>query len=179
MKTKNSNIQLKLNCYSNGKQLYSFKLNKNKLLVGSAEHADIQINDQTISHYHALIYITPELDGFQIIDLQSINGIFVNEKKVDQSFVNTDDKLKLGTFQFIIEEDHSEKVSESSFINTETEVELISSTSEVTNGLKPIEGFTVIDGEYCDITFSDYTEKQTLNSLKTKDIASSYVDNDI
>ena len=63
-------------CYEQGEVRWRFDLSKRKLLVGSFDHADIQLDDPHISTYHAMMTIDNGI--INVIDLQSDNGVWVN-----------------------------------------------------------------------------------------------------
>src|SRR5262245_38113296 len=55
------------------------------LVVGRGEDCDIVINDQSVSRRHARI--SPRPGGYNIIDLQSTNGTFVNDRAVRRASI--------------------------------------------------------------------------------------------
>ena len=60
----------------------NFVLSKKKLLIGSSEKCDIIIKDQKISSYHAMLILNND-GGAKLIDLDSNNGSFINNEKVE------------------------------------------------------------------------------------------------
>lgn len=69
--------------------------------LGRSDDIDVVVSDPSISHRHALIL--KRTDGFQITDLNSTNGTFVNKYRVEQPVKLAEgDKLTLGdvTFKF-------------------------------------------------------------------------------
>jgi two-component system cell cycle response regulator len=65
------------------------------LVVGRAPDADLVVEDETVSRYHARI--TPDREGgFTIEDLHSANGTFVGAKRVTRSPLVTGDQVQLG-----------------------------------------------------------------------------------
>jgi len=73
-----------------------------KSLIGRGDNADVQANedDATLSTIHAQLEYTPE--GFVIADLQSTNGVYVNNHKIEESIIKGGDIVRLGntTFRF-------------------------------------------------------------------------------
>ncbi|MBF0474488.1 MAG: FHA domain-containing protein [Deltaproteobacteria bacterium] len=69
-------IILKLN--NNIVQEYSF--DKDLVTIGRRDDNDIQIDNQAVSSHHAKI--VKEDDGFYVYDLNSLNGTFVNNRRV-------------------------------------------------------------------------------------------------
>ena len=102
---------LKLVGHREGEVAFNFELNKKKLMVGRAAHADIYIDDPAISFYHAFIIIDEH--GGKIIDLESDNGIFLNGKKVEKSYFCEGDTLRIGPIELHIEEEIIESVGDS------------------------------------------------------------------
>jgi hypothetical protein len=54
-----------------------YSLGENDIYIGRGEDNEIRINDGSVSRRHAKISCTP--DGYQISDLKSTNGSFVND----------------------------------------------------------------------------------------------------
>ncbi len=72
------------------------------LLFGRAQECDVVLQDTWCSRRHAELRKVG--DSFEIVDLQSTNGTFVNEEKVDRRTLKSGDALRLGrtTFRFVI-----------------------------------------------------------------------------
>ena len=167
---KKMNIQYFLKAYLDGTIRYDFAIDKTKLLVGSAEICDIRIDDSSISHYHAVIHLKDS--GIEIQDLQSLNGVLINDNPVTSGFISSEDVLQIGAIPFILEE--SETLKKKIEISDD-DGDVVKTTFQPQQvGLKPVEGLTVIDDEYCDIIFENSDAKQT--NLDTSEIASKYVD---
>lgn len=63
--------------------------------VGRAPENDIRFTNDSVSSYHAEIYHLPD-GAFQICDLNSTNGIWINGKRVQTQVLNNGDILELG-----------------------------------------------------------------------------------
>jgi pSer/pThr/pTyr-binding forkhead associated (FHA) protein len=66
-----------------------------ELIVGRGEHADLLLNDVTVSRRHASV----RQDGHTVVvtDLDSANGTYVNEERVlDGTRVEDGDLIRLG-----------------------------------------------------------------------------------
>ncbi len=142
----------------------TMNLEKKKILIGSGDNCDLKISDRTISSYHAFICLTNE--GFIIKDLCSEAGVFINGKRVEESFVNPGDVITLGTLSFAVE---GFEEAAGPVFNPD---EAIASVSPIHSfvELPPREGLVFIDGEYCDIAFDDsqfkpLTEMPNLHTL--------------
>lgn len=70
--------------------------------IGRGEEADVQLAAGGVSRLHA--EIRKETDGYVITDLESTNGVFVNDSRVSCHTVRNGDKIRLGdtTLRFII-----------------------------------------------------------------------------
>ncbi|MCR9203292.1 MAG: AgmX/PglI C-terminal domain-containing protein [Halobacteriovoraceae bacterium] len=147
--------------YKDGAVAYEFALNKKKLLLGRAEHADICIEDKALSHYHA--FITIDDHGGKIIDLESDNGIYLNGVRQSQTFFGAGDTLRIGPIEFHIEERIIEVEGQEGFEDQDKGIVEVLEENKITElppELPPMPGLVVIDGEYCDIVFDDDTFQQ-------------------
>ncbi len=70
-------------------------LSKNYMTIGRGAHADIVISDKTVSRKHCLIEVNG-LDVF-VIDLESSNGTYVNNVKINKALLKPGDKLRIGS----------------------------------------------------------------------------------
>src|SRR5438552_2483674 len=75
-----------------------FRLRVGKNVIGTAADCDITLTDKKISRKHATIRY--EGGEFQIADLDSSNGTFVNDEKVQKHDLIDNDILKLGDIEF-------------------------------------------------------------------------------
>lgn len=75
---------------------------EDEMLFGRAQECDVILQDTWCSRRHAKIVRTEA--GYEIEDLQSTNGTFVNEEKVERRALKTGDALRLGrtTFRFVL-----------------------------------------------------------------------------
>jgi len=75
-----------------------FRLRVGKNVIGTAADCDIVLTDKKISRKHATIRY--EGGEFQIADLDSSNGCFVNDEKVQKHDLIDNDIVKLGDIEF-------------------------------------------------------------------------------
>jgi pSer/pThr/pTyr-binding forkhead associated (FHA) protein len=75
---------------------YFFK--GDELLIGRAMDCQLLMNENTISGQHAKIVKSGE--KYEIQDLQSTNGTFVNGVKIDRKLLRTGDKIKFDQYEF-------------------------------------------------------------------------------
>ncbi len=74
------------------------------MLIGRDERADIHLaeDDKKASRYHCRIRWGAE--GVEVFDLQSKNGTFVNEKRIEQTRLRLGDHLRCGRTVFRLED---------------------------------------------------------------------------
>jgi hypothetical protein len=75
-----------------------FRLRVGKNVLGTAADCDIVLTDKKISRKHATVRY--EGGEFQIADLDSSNGTFVNDEKVQKHDLIDNDMIKLGDIEF-------------------------------------------------------------------------------
>lgn len=79
-----------------------YHVNKVPVTLGRDAISDIPITDTRMSRQHALLfYYSPD---FFLKDLGSTNGSFVNDRRIKQSVIKNEDKIKLGStvMEFIV-----------------------------------------------------------------------------
>ncbi len=82
--------------------LRTFPIPAESLILGRGENADVRLeNDPTISRVHARIIA--DGDGYAVEDLNSINGIFVNEEKTKFQKLKDGDVIRIGRYSFIFQ----------------------------------------------------------------------------
>lgn len=69
--------------------------------IGRSDAADIQLDDPTVSRRHALIVHTPEGD-LRALDDRSLNGLFVNGRRVDWAPLSDGDELEIGRYRLFV-----------------------------------------------------------------------------
>jgi len=76
-------------------------LDRDEIVIGRALEADVRINDARASRLHARICIErDEISGqprFRITDLDSTNGVQINNRPVREAFLENGDKITIGT----------------------------------------------------------------------------------
>lgn len=170
MNTKTMQGQFSLKCLDQRIQ-DTLMIDKKKILIGSHENADFRIQDKTVSSYHAFICLKGK-DGFMVKDLYSESGVYVNGKRVEESFVSPGDVLTIGTLSFSIESLDEE-------VPVFNPDEAISPAAQLISNIElpPREGLVFIDGEYCDIQF-DESNFKPLTKLPTTEFKGEYVELD-
>ena len=75
-----------------------FRLRVGKNVIGTAADCDVVLSDKKLSRKHATIRY--EGGEYQIADLDSSNGTFVNDEKVQKHDLIDNDIIKLGDIEF-------------------------------------------------------------------------------
>ncbi len=73
--------------------------------LGRSVDCTIHVNDESVSRRHAEIH---RLDsGYQVVDLQSTNGVLVNELPVERALLRSGDRIQLGArvYRFLADND--------------------------------------------------------------------------
>jgi pSer/pThr/pTyr-binding forkhead associated (FHA) protein len=89
--------------------LNEFSLKKEILTVGRADDNDIKIDNMAVSGHHAKII--KENGDFVLIDLNSLNGTFVNGKKISKWILKNNDIITIGKHNLIFQAERAEKKS--------------------------------------------------------------------
>jgi pSer/pThr/pTyr-binding forkhead associated (FHA) protein len=77
------------------------EINKPDMLVGRHSEADVRLPLADVSRRHCrFVYLTT---GWQVVDLNSLNGVFVNNKRVERSHIRHGDRIRIGGFMFDVE----------------------------------------------------------------------------
>lgn len=90
---------LELTIQRSGKKLFSQKIDEKPIVIGRSKENSIKLFDSTISRKHCRIEWK---DGTLILRNLSINGTFVNGKKVNDVEVGIGDRIAIGDFTFMI-----------------------------------------------------------------------------
>jgi hypothetical protein len=77
----------------------SFGLIRERTLIGRSPECEIFLDDVTVSRRHAELLRDGE--QFTIKDLGSLNGTFVNRRRIDRAEVRDDDELQIGKYRLV------------------------------------------------------------------------------
>jgi len=69
--------------------------------VGRAPRADFILDVALVSRLHCRL--TAGDDNLEVLDLESTNGTFVNDKRVDKAKLATGDRLRIGRVELTVE----------------------------------------------------------------------------
>jgi pSer/pThr/pTyr-binding forkhead associated (FHA) protein len=75
----------------------SFFPSGDRTLVGRSPDCDVFLDDVTVSRRHA--EITRAGDSFTITDLGSLNGTFVNRRRIESAELQDDDEVQIGKYR--------------------------------------------------------------------------------
>ena len=76
-----------------------FPLSKNEITLGRDPKSDIFLDDITVSRRHARVEI--KRSAIKVSDVGSLNGTYVNGKRVDQAILKHCDELQIGKFKLV------------------------------------------------------------------------------
>jgi pSer/pThr/pTyr-binding forkhead associated (FHA) protein len=68
-----------------------------RTLIGRSPECDIFLDDVTVSRKHA--ELLRDGDSFTITDLGSLNGTFVNKKRIETAELEDDDEVQIGKYR--------------------------------------------------------------------------------
>jgi hypothetical protein len=76
----------------------TFELSGDRTMIGRSPECDVFLDDVTVSRRHAVVQRTPE--GFTIEDQGSLNGTFVNRRRIaDPHHLHDDDEVQIGKYR--------------------------------------------------------------------------------
>jgi hypothetical protein len=75
----------------------SFQPPEGTTLIGRSPECDIFLDDVTVSRRHA--ELVREGDRFTIRDLGSLNGTYVNRRRIDSAVLEDDDEVQIGKYR--------------------------------------------------------------------------------
>jgi hypothetical protein len=75
----------------------SFFPSAERTLIGRSPECDVFLDDVTVSRRHA--ELVRDGETFTITDLGSLNGTFVNKKRIESAELDDDDELQIGKYR--------------------------------------------------------------------------------
>jgi hypothetical protein len=76
-----------------------FPLERPQTSVGRSPDCDIFLDDVTVSRRHAIVSRGPS--GFTIEDLGSLNGTFLNRRRIERAPLESGDEVQIGKYRLI------------------------------------------------------------------------------
>jgi type II secretory pathway predicted ATPase ExeA len=83
-----------------GKTLVRITLGQ-RTLIGRSEHNDVCLPSPYLSSHHAVIVGTPE--GYYLVDLNSVNGVLLNGRRIERTVLCDEDVLTVGPFKLKVQ----------------------------------------------------------------------------
>lgn len=80
-----------------GRSGESFVINQERTSIGRTPDAPIFLDDVTVSRNHALLVRRRE--GLYVDDLGSLNGTYVNRKRIESHLLEDGDEIQIGKFR--------------------------------------------------------------------------------
>lgn len=75
----------------------SFQPDEGRTLIGRSPDCEVFLDDVTVSRRHA--ELVREEDTFTIRDLGSLNGTYVNRKRIESAVLEDDDEVQIGKYR--------------------------------------------------------------------------------
>jgi pSer/pThr/pTyr-binding forkhead associated (FHA) protein len=75
----------------------TFPLDKDRITIGRSPDCDIFLDDVTVSRRHAVV--VKQEDALQIEDEGSLNGTFLNRKRIESGELADGDELQIGKYK--------------------------------------------------------------------------------
>lgn len=75
-----------------------FLLDAAQITVGRHPHADIFLDDVTVSRKHAMFVAQPD-GSFTVRDSGSLNGTYVNRQRVEEAALRVGDEVQIGKYR--------------------------------------------------------------------------------
>lgn len=87
-----------------GAALKEIPLGTRPVTIGRAPDNDIPIDNLAVSNYHARVYV--EAGSLVVEDLNSLNGSFLNDIRVERSLLKDGDTILIGKHEILVDEAH-------------------------------------------------------------------------
>jgi pSer/pThr/pTyr-binding forkhead associated (FHA) protein len=75
----------------------AFNLGAERNTIGRSPDAEVFLDDVTVSRNHALV--VRRRDGFYVDDLGSLNGTYVNRRRIESHRLQNGDELQVGKYK--------------------------------------------------------------------------------
>src|SRR5579872_4017329 len=85
-----------------GSELKEVPLGTRPVTIGRAPDNDIPIDNLAVSNYHARVYV--EAGSLVVEDLNSLNGSFVNDIRVDRAMLKDGDGILIGKHHIVVDQ---------------------------------------------------------------------------
>lgn len=95
-----------------GVDVHDYVFDKKNITIGRTKENDITIDNMAVSGKHAAIQVTG--DGPMVVDMNSTNGVYVNDKKITQQPLKERDVITIGKHQIVYYADENAAIAMSS-----------------------------------------------------------------
>jgi len=87
-----------------GAVLKEIPLGTRPVTIGRAPDNDIPIDNLAVSNYHARVYV--EAGSLVVEDLNSLNGSFLNDMRVERAMLKDGDAILIGKYHIFVDQTH-------------------------------------------------------------------------
>jgi len=94
-KNENNSFKNHILIVNNGDFIKPYQLTSPEITIGRDINNNLIISDSSVSSFHALIFLSES--NYYIKDLESTNGVYVNNKQIHESILKSGDSIKVGT----------------------------------------------------------------------------------
>jgi pSer/pThr/pTyr-binding forkhead associated (FHA) protein len=84
-------------CFEENGELRTVPLTREWTRIGRSLAADVRLDDPTVSRRHALI--VRHAEGVRLLDDRSLNGVFVNDTRVESKILEDGDEIIIGRYR--------------------------------------------------------------------------------
>ena len=84
--------------------LKEIPLGNSPVTIGRAPDNDIHIDNLAVSNYHARVYV--EAGSLVVEDLNSLNGSFLNDMRVERAMLKDGDSILIGKHEIVVDQAH-------------------------------------------------------------------------
>ncbi len=84
-------------CAGGGREGEIITLDNDIVTIGRSPHSDLFLDDVTVSRHHARVLRDDA--GFSVEDLNSLNGTYVNRRRIERRQLSDGDELQIGKFK--------------------------------------------------------------------------------
>ncbi len=79
-----------------------YRIKRSGLTIGREADNDIVLEDETVSRHHARLMVEPGIGNPQVYiqDLATVNGSFVNGKRIVRQLLQDEDRIAIGNTVF-------------------------------------------------------------------------------
>ena len=91
-----------LSLLNNELMSYSWKLINKEYIIGRSSSSNIILDDVTVSREHAVLTVDYKISNIK--DLNSTNGLYVNNEITQESKLKSGDKIQIGKYLLLITE---------------------------------------------------------------------------